>query len=243
MPTKAAPSRPSRPPHPSTPATSATPANTRVVPRVRPKALPASPSKTVLFNTGTKQIPAIILGESDDEADFRKLKFGGVHVLLSYSGDVDAKENEFVWELFLHKGAGKGVKYSIIGDSDRGWHARHVETDIAFRASDSPIVFWHVATIPNFNLAASREFDMTVKTHDGDLNDPKKGVKSSRVWMVRVLGSLQKGKINGRRILDCEDVLALRQEIEAFGTCDDVCRTALRNAGVPLGKSSLCNHL
>ncbi|THW08276.1 hypothetical protein D6D23_05232 [Aureobasidium pullulans] len=159
------------------------------------------------------------------------LEPNGLYVLL-FIRDDPPKVNDFHWGLYLHSNSDTGGMKYHIRNSGGGWLPDYAIAGDVLK-SFLLVGLFQIARIP---AGATNDVDIIFKTYDQQLNQLP-GL-TCRTWVFDVLKLLQK-PWNGGVLLKCTDIVALEQEIMAWGNSNAF--GASRNKQPrPVSASKLC---
>ncbi|KAI9929430.1 hypothetical protein ASPWEDRAFT_536476 [Aspergillus wentii DTO 134E9] len=155
----------------------------------------------------------------------------GLYFML-FIRDSPPPPNDFHWALYFHHDSGNtGMKYHIKGEGG-GWIASHEHTAGVLK-SFLLVGLLRIADVP---VGSEIYLDQAFRTYDNQLNDLPS--ITCRVWAFWVLELLKKS-VKGQRILNCNDLQALEEEVKNRGNSHAM--SADRNQQPrPVADSALC---
>lgn len=158
----------------------------------------------------------------------KDLEPNGLFVLLFLRTDLPV-QNDFHWALYLHGDSSSGGTKYHIKQQGSGWITDHGTTYGVFK-SFLLIGLFQIATI---RAGWESYVDSQLRTYDPWINTP--GI-SCDIWVFWVLRLLQQ-PVNGYRILNCDDLDELANEIKEWGNGYSAAAVANRQPR-PIGRSS-----
>lgn len=156
----------------------------------------------------------------------------GLYILLFIRDDPPEPDN-FHWALYIHHGAQQGgTKYHITNISQgQAWIPAHEDTHAVMKEF-LLVGLFRIADVPT---GQNGRVDRIIRCFDDTLNTPE---MTCRVWILMVLTVLQR-PVDGRRILECDDLLALEREVKDWGN-ENSMGAANNEQPRPIAYSSLC---
>ena len=155
---------------------------------------------------------------------------GSLYVLLFNRNDPPIV-NDYHWALYLHENLPTGGTKYHIKTVGPGWIPDHGST-VAIMKQFLLVGLFRIADVPE---ELHPHLDRTFRSQDANLNHP---TQTCRVWLLHVLSELQK-LVDGKRILKCDDLSALQQEILDWGNLHAM-SAAANEQPRPIGASTLC---
>ncbi|KAJ5923625.1 hypothetical protein N7454_008870 [Penicillium verhagenii] len=154
----------------------------------------------------------------------------GLYILL-YIRHHPPVPNNFHWAFYFHISPQQGGTKYHVKDIGQGWIPDH-GVNHAVMKEFLLVGLFQIAHVPT---GQEEYLDRIMRTFDGRLNVPE---TTCRIWILWVLALLQ-GTVDGRRLLECDDVQALEEEIKDWGN-ENAMGAANNEQPRPVGRSSLC---
>ncbi|KAJ5242779.1 uncharacterized protein N7469_001106 [Penicillium citrinum] len=155
---------------------------------------------------------------------------GSLYVLLFNRNDPPIV-NDYHWALYLHENPTTGGTKYHIKTVGPGWIPDHGST-VAIMKQFLLVGLFRIADVPE---ELYPHLDRTFRSQDANLNHP---TQTCRVWLLHLLSQLQR-PVDGKTIIECDDLSALQQEILDWGNLHAM-SAAANEQPRPIGASNLC---